>query len=265
MTTQASYQAKLNEYIDSATGAKSFIMDTPLEVYSAGDVLKTSIGTDREEWFEVTGVTPATNTISTTARGLSLTATGTLVEVAANRYVHYAGELCAIVTFPNKLHTQNTDTGTTSTSFGINTGGDSAILDTTGLTTDRTYTFPDGDGEIITDDETQPIANKTLTNCVATDLDLDTSIQGTAVVTTLGAAGSDTKLASEKAIRAAITGSVTGVSGFQKTGGPLRTGDMTLAAGDGITVTEGVANTFTVTNNADPAAENAILAQQVFS
>ena len=45
----------------------------------------------------------------------------------------------------SKKHTQNTDTGTTATSFKINTGGSEADLQTTGLTADRDYTFPDID------------------------------------------------------------------------------------------------------------------------
>jgi hypothetical protein len=45
----------------------------------------------------------------------------------------------------SKKHTQNTDTGTTATNFKINTGGNEADLQTTGLTGDRDYTFPDVD------------------------------------------------------------------------------------------------------------------------
>jgi len=45
----------------------------------------------------------------------------------------------------SKAHTQNTDTGTTATSFKINTGGSEADLQTTGLTADRDFTFPDID------------------------------------------------------------------------------------------------------------------------
>jgi len=45
----------------------------------------------------------------------------------------------------SKKHTQNTDTGTTATSFKINTGGSEADLQTTGLTADRDFTFPDID------------------------------------------------------------------------------------------------------------------------
>ena len=50
----------------------------------------------------------------------------------------------------DNLHEQNTDTSTTSTYFTINSGGSHAKLDTTGLTADRTFTFPDtGDQELI--------------------------------------------------------------------------------------------------------------------
>ena len=42
-------------------------------------------------------------------------------------------------------HNQHTDTGTTATSFKINSGGNEADLQTTGLTGDRDYTFPDVD------------------------------------------------------------------------------------------------------------------------
>ena len=45
----------------------------------------------------------------------------------------------------SKKHTQNTDTGTTATSFKINTGGSEADLQTTGLTADRDFTLPDID------------------------------------------------------------------------------------------------------------------------
>ena len=44
-----------------------------------------------------------------------------------------------------KKHAQNTDTGTTATSFKINTGGNEADLQTTGLTADRDYQLPDID------------------------------------------------------------------------------------------------------------------------
>jgi len=45
----------------------------------------------------------------------------------------------------SKKHTQHTDTGTTAASFKINTGGNEADIQTTGLSADRDYTFPDID------------------------------------------------------------------------------------------------------------------------
>lgn len=48
------------------------------------------------------------------------------------------------------LHVQDTDTGTTSDTFEINSDGNGATLSTTGLTSDRTFTFPNtGDQELI--------------------------------------------------------------------------------------------------------------------
>lgn len=44
-----------------------------------------------------------------------------------------------------KKHSQNSDTGTTATSFKINSSGNEADIQTTGLTGDRDYTLPDGD------------------------------------------------------------------------------------------------------------------------
>ena len=48
-----------------------------------------------------------------------------------------------------KKHTQNTDTGTTATSWKINSGGNEADLQTTGLTADRDYKFPDIDTMLV--------------------------------------------------------------------------------------------------------------------
>lgn len=48
------------------------------------------------------------------------------------------------------LHTQNTDSLTTSLTFGINGAGISLVFDSTGLSASRTFTFPDtGDQELV--------------------------------------------------------------------------------------------------------------------
>lgn len=50
------------------------------------------------------------------------------------------------------LHEQNTDIGTTSNAFEINSDGHGATLSTAGLTSDRTFTFPNtGDQELVGD------------------------------------------------------------------------------------------------------------------
>lgn len=65
----------------------------------------------------------------------------------------------------SKKHTQNTDTGTTSTSFEIgNTQTAGLILSQSGLTTsDKTFTFPDVSDQVTTNTATQTLTNKTLT------------------------------------------------------------------------------------------------------
>ncbi len=59
-------------------------------------------------------------------------------------------------------HLQNTDSGTTGTTFLINSGGDSLLLSTIGLTGDRTVTFPDADIVVVGEDTSQTLTNKTI-------------------------------------------------------------------------------------------------------
>jgi len=56
----------------------------------------------------------------------------------------------------SQLHTQNTDTGTTADTFEINNDGNGIILSTTGLTGDRTLTFPDYAGRLVVNGGTIP-------------------------------------------------------------------------------------------------------------
>ena len=143
---QASYEGVLQQSIDSTTGAKTFLVSPALT--NADGVLKVGIDQDNEEWFEVTGVNTGNSTITTGTRGLSLTTTNPLTEVSGNRKSHFAGEKIAIVTFPNTIHTQNTDTGTTSTTFIINSGGNKTTLSTASNTGNRVLTLPDTTGEL---------------------------------------------------------------------------------------------------------------------
>lgn len=55
-------------------------------------------------------------------------------------------------------------TGTSSSTFSINTGGFAVTLDTLLLTANRTVYFPDGDGTFVYEDLTQTLTNKTLTS-----------------------------------------------------------------------------------------------------
>lgn len=102
MAIQASYEGIITQDIDSSTGAKTFGVSPALT--NADGVLKVSTGTDREEWFEITGTTPSNSTITTGVRGVSLTSTAVLVEDADNKFQHFAGEKIAVVTFPNTIY-----------------------------------------------------------------------------------------------------------------------------------------------------------------
>jgi len=53
-------------------------------------------------------------------------------------------------------------TGTTSDTFEINTDGNGVILDSAGLTADRTVTFPDGNTIVVGENNPQIITNKTI-------------------------------------------------------------------------------------------------------
>ncbi len=59
-------------------------------------------------------------------------------------------------------HPQNTDSGTTQTTFEINSSGNSVIISSNGLTADRTVTFDDADTTVVGTDNTQTLTNKTI-------------------------------------------------------------------------------------------------------
>lgn len=139
--------------------------------------------------------------------GLTRALDGTTAQAHGNEAAVQMGPIAAqfneLTTEVNtNSHAPNTDTGTTSTTWIIDSGGDSVTLDSTGLTADRVFTFPDTAGELA-------LAGGTLTNVT-----MNGTVSGTAIVTTLGTPGVDTLLASEKAIRDAITASVAGVASW---------------------------------------------------
>ena len=75
-----------------------------------------------------------------------------------------SGRLPATVTDAvAKKHIQNTDTGTTVTTFSINSTGNKLVLDSAGLSTNRSYRFPDIDGDtVLTMGSVATITNKTI-------------------------------------------------------------------------------------------------------
>jgi len=92
--------------------------------------------------------------------------------------------------------------GTTSDTFEINTDGFGVILDTAGLSADRTFTFPNLSGEFLTTTGVQTAISKTFTSPV-----INTGISGTAFKTVVGTPGVDTLGVTEKAVRDAIVAS----------------------------------------------------------
>ena len=61
-------------------------------------------------------------------------------------------------------HTQNTDTGTTGSTFTVQSGGSQLILSSTGLTGNRTIAFPDASVTLASLTGTETLTNKTLTS-----------------------------------------------------------------------------------------------------
>ncbi len=59
-------------------------------------------------------------------------------------------------------HGQNTDSGTTSSTFLLNSGGNSLLLSSVGLSTNRSITFPDADLVVVGEDTSQTLTNKTI-------------------------------------------------------------------------------------------------------
>ena len=85
----------------------------------------------------------------------------------------------------DNLHEQNTDTGTTEDTFEINSDGHGATLDTTGLTADRVFTFPNtSDQELIGATDLASVASSLGASLVGIE-DSSELITGTDVETAL--------------------------------------------------------------------------------
>jgi hypothetical protein len=67
-----------------------------------------------------------------------------------------------INTIAAQAHNQNTDTGTNSANFVINNGGNQLIIDSSGLSTNRTVSFNDANTVVVGETNTQTLTNKTI-------------------------------------------------------------------------------------------------------
>ena len=89
-------------------------------------------------WYSSTG------SVVETAATQTLT-NKTLTTPKINEAVNLSSTSTQLDDAVSKKHTQNTDTGTTATSFKINSGGNDAEMLTTGLTASRDFTYPNID------------------------------------------------------------------------------------------------------------------------
>ena len=99
---------------------------------------KESQNSTEEIWYSSTG------SVVETAATQTLT-NKTLTTPKINEAVNLTATSTQLNDAVSTKHTQNTDTGTTATSFKINSSGYDAELLTTGLTADRDFTFPNID------------------------------------------------------------------------------------------------------------------------
>ena len=88
------------------------------------------------------------------------------------------------------------------------------VLAITDPTADRTITFPDASGTIVTTTATQTLTNKTLTSPTLTSPVLNTALSGTAFLDEDNmSSDSATKLASQQSIKAYVTSSIASQTG----------------------------------------------------
>jgi hypothetical protein len=91
-------------------------------------------------------------------------------------------------------HTNNTDTGTTQSTFKINSTGSNLILSANGLSGSRTFTFPDITDQVVTLLAPQVLTNKTIDGSLNTlyNVNLTTSVTGVLPISN-GGTGSSTQ------------------------------------------------------------------------
>jgi len=102
---------------------------------------KESENSSEDIWYSSTGSVVETAAVQTLTNK-------TLTTPNVNEAVNLTATSTQLNDAASTKHTQNTDTGTTATSFKINSSGNDVELLTTGLTGDRDFTFPNMDSMI---------------------------------------------------------------------------------------------------------------------
>ena len=130
------------------------------------------------------------------------------------------------------------------------------ILAITEPTADRTITFPDATGTVVTTTATQTLTNKTLTSPTLTSAVLNTAVSGTAFLDEDGFdSNSATKLASQQSIKAYVDAQITAqdldiTSDSGTIAIDLNSETLTVAGGTNIT-TSGSGNQITISTATD--------------
>ena len=130
------------------------------------------------------------------------------------------------------------------------------ILAITDPTADRTITFPDATGTVVTTTATQTLTNKTLTSPTLTSAVLNTAVSGTAFLDEDGFdSNSATKLASQQSIKAYVDAQITAqdldiTSDSGTIAIDLNSETLTVAGGTNVT-TSGSGNSITIATSTD--------------
>jgi hypothetical protein len=130
------------------------------------------------------------------------------------------------------------------------------ILAITDPTADRTITFPDATGTVVTTTATQTLTNKTLTSPTLTSAVLNTAVSGSAVLDEDGFdSNSATKVATQQSIKAYVDAQITAqdldiTSDSGTIAIDLNSETLTVAGGTNVT-TSGSGNSITIATSTD--------------
>ena len=204
--------------------------------------------TDTLETFRTTYNSTATDVgdISSLTGASGIIASSTDVVEAV---VALNSEITAIKAGTAVFETQLTFEGDTADAY-------ETILAITDPTADRTITFPDATGTVVTTTATQTLTNKTLTSPTLTSAVLNTAVSGTAFLDEDGFdSNSATKLASQQSIKAYVDAQITAqdldiTSDSGTIAIDLNSETLTVAGGTNIT-TSGSGNQITISTATD--------------